>query len=255
MSTQLSTVQQAITPAMQQAEAASLFTTLVLNSDLSKLSEPQRVEYYKVVCERAGLDPMAKPFDLITLQGKLVMYPNKTTTAQLTAINNLSVVIVSKEVINGLYVVTARATKPNGASSEDVGAVTIGGLTGDAAANAMMKAITKAKRRAVLAVCGLGMVDESELETIPAHHVEAAALPGQLAQEIKASKLSDEEAAALDMWRDTLEAAEDGETLTGIALQLKSASQALKDAVGPIVKQRADALRLIWKGGKYVGII
>lgn len=255
MSTQLSTVQQAVTPAMQQAEAASLFTTLVLNSDLSKLTEPQRVEYYKVVCERAGLDPMAKPFDLITLQGKLVMYPNKTTTAQLTAINNLSVVIVSKEVVNGLYVVTARATKPNGASSEDVGAVTIGGLTGDAAANAMMKAITKAKRRAVLAVCGLGMVDESELETIPAHHVEAAALPAQLAQEIKASKLSDEEAAALDMWRDTLEAAEDGETLTGIALQLKSASQALKDAVGPIVKQRADALRLIWKGGKYVGIV
>lgn len=255
MSTQLSTVQQAVTPAMQQAEAASLFTTLVLNSDLSKLSEPQRVEYYKVVCERAGLDPMAKPFDLITLQGKLVLYANKTTTAQLTAINNLTVTIVSKEVIGSLYVVTARATKPNGASSEDIGAVTIGGLQGDAAANAMMKAITKAKRRAVLGVCGLGMLDETETETIPAHDVETVAMPAQLTQEIKVSKLSDEEAAALDMWRDTIEAAEDAETLTGIALQLKNASQAMKDAVGPIVKQRADALRLIWKGGKYVELI
>lgn len=255
MSTQLSTVQQAVTPAMQQAEAASLFTTLVLNSDLSKLSEPQRVEYYKVVCERAGLDPMAKPFDLITLQGKLVLYANKTTTAQLTAINNLTVTIVSKEVVNGLFVVTARATKPNGASSEDIGAVTIGGLTGDAAANAMMKAITKAKRRAVLGVCGLGMLDETETETIPAHHVETVAMPAELVQEIKVSKLTEEEAAALDMWRDTLEAAEDAETLTGIALQLKNASQAMKDAVGPIVKQRADALRLIWKGGKYVELI
>lgn len=255
MSTQLSTVQQAVTPAMQQAEAASLFTTLVLNSDLSKLTEPQRVEYYKVVCERAGLDPMAKPFDLITLQGKLVLYANKTTTAQLTAINNLTVTIVSKEVVNGLYVVTARATKPNGASSEDIGAVTIGGLTGDAAGNAMMKAITKAKRRAVLGVCGLGMLDETETETIPAHHVETAALPAQLTQEIKVSKLTDEEAAALDMWRDTLEGVETAHDLTNIALQMKNASQALKDAVGPIVKQRADALRLIWKGGKYVELI
>ena len=40
-------------------------------------------------------------------------------------------------------------------------------LTGDALANALMKAETKAKRRATLSLCGLGFLDETEIETIP----------------------------------------------------------------------------------------
>lgn len=248
----MSNIQTAVTSSIAQSEAASLFTTLVLNSDLSKLSEPQRVEYYKIVCERAGLDPMAKPFDLLLLNGKMVLYANKTTTAQLTAIHNLSVTIVSKEVVGSLYVATARATKPNGALSEDIGAVTIGGLQGDAAANAMMKAITKAKRRAVLGVCGLGMLDEHETDMLPAGVVERVELPVQLKEEIKASKLSDEEHATADMWKDTIEGAETSGDLSNIALQIKNAPQAVKDVVGPILKARAESLNLVWSGGKYV---
>jgi hypothetical protein len=247
----MSNIQTAVTSVIPQAEAASLFTTLVLNSDLSKLSEPQRVEYYKIVCERAGLDPMAKPFDLLLLNGKMVLYANKTTTAQLTANHRLNVSIVSKEVIGNVLLVTARATKPNGASTEDIGAVSIGNLQGDAAANAHMKAITKAKRRAVLSVCGLGMLDETETDTIPAGTVEHVPLPLALAQEIKTSKLSDEESATAEMWKDTIEGAENGADLTRIALQIKNASQALREVVGPIVKQRADSLNLVWSGGKY----
>jgi len=33
--------------------------------------------------------------------------------------------------------------------------------------NALMKAVTKAKRRVTLSICGLGMLDETEVETIP----------------------------------------------------------------------------------------
>ena len=40
-------------------------------------------------------------------------------------------------------------------------------MTGDTLANALMKASTKAKRRATLSICGLGVLDESEIETIP----------------------------------------------------------------------------------------
>lgn len=247
----MSNIQTAVTSAIAQSEAASLFTTLVLNSDLSKLSEPQRVEYYKIVCERAGLDPMAKPFDLLMLNGKMVLYANKTTTAQLTANHRLTVSIVSKEVIGNILCVTARATKPNGASTEDVGAVNIANLQGDAAANAHMKAITKAKRRAVLSVCGLGMLEETEIETLPAGTVERVELPLELTQEIKRSKLSDEESATADMWKDTIEGAETAVDLTNIALQMKNAPQAVKDVVGPILKERADALKLVWSGGKY----
>ena len=247
----MSNIQTAVTSAIAQSEAASLFTTLVLNSDLSKLSEPQRVEYYKIVCERAGLDPMAKPFDLLMLNGRMVLYANKTTTAQLTANHRLTVSIVLKEVIGNILCVTARATKPNGASTEDVGAVNIANLQGDAAANAHMKAITKAKRRAVLSVCGLGMLEETEIEILPAGTVERVELPLELTQEIKRSKLTDEESATADMWKDTIEGAETAVDLTNIALQMKNATQAVKDVVGPIIKERADALKLVWSGGKY----
>lgn len=47
------------------------------------------------------------------------------------------------------------------------GAVAIASLKGDGLANALMKAETKAKRRLTLSMCGLGMLDETELETIP----------------------------------------------------------------------------------------
>jgi hypothetical protein len=40
-------------------------------------------------------------------------------------------------------------------------------LKGDALANALMKAETKAKRRVTLSIAGLGWLDETELETIP----------------------------------------------------------------------------------------
>jgi hypothetical protein len=45
--------------------------------------------------------------------------------------------------------------------------VTVGHLKGDALANALMKAETKAKRRVTLSIAGLGWLDETELETIP----------------------------------------------------------------------------------------
>ena len=43
-----------------------------------------------------------------------------------------------------------------------MGVVSIAGLKGEALANAMMKAETKAKRRATLSICGLGWMDEVE---------------------------------------------------------------------------------------------
>ena len=43
----------------------------------------------------------------------------------------------------------------------------IKGLAGDALVNAKLKAITKAKRRVTLSICGLGFLDETEIETIP----------------------------------------------------------------------------------------
>ena len=70
--------------------------------------------------------------------------------------------------------------------TDEDGAVTIDGLKGDALANAIMKAATKAKRRAVLALLGLNMLDESELETIPAKAIEPAQITTEFDDDFKA---------------------------------------------------------------------
>jgi hypothetical protein len=49
----------------------------------------------------------------------------------------------------------------------EYGAVGIKGLTGEALASAIMTAVTRAKRRVVLSICQVGMLDESELSAIP----------------------------------------------------------------------------------------
>jgi hypothetical protein len=71
--------------------------------------------------------------------------------------------------------VTVRATMPDGRQDEDDGAAPIGTLKGEALANAMMKATTKAKNRATLSICGLAMLDVSELESLPGVDVSGGA--------------------------------------------------------------------------------
>jgi hypothetical protein len=65
-----------------------------------------------------------------------------------------------------VYVVVVRAELPGGRSEDSTGAVPISGQ-GEQFANALMKAETKAKRRATLSILGLGMLDETEVESIP----------------------------------------------------------------------------------------
>jgi hypothetical protein len=67
----------------------------------------------------------------------------------------------------GVYIVTSKASLPDGRCTESIGAVNIAGLKGEMYANAIMKAETKAKRRATLDLLGLGVLDESEAESIP----------------------------------------------------------------------------------------
>lgn len=144
-----------------------IISSLVINGDLSKLNPVQKVELYNYRCQQAGLDPSAKPFDLLTLNGKQVLYANAGATQQLTATRGLSHEVTNRELVDGIYCVFVRVKDKDGRSTENMGAVPVEGLKGEAKANAMLKATTKAIRRAVLAHCGLGMMDETEVETIP----------------------------------------------------------------------------------------
>jgi hypothetical protein len=145
---------------------AALLEQVVINGDLSKLTPKDRVAYYAAVCKSVALNPLTKPFDYINLNGKLTLYARRDCTDQLRGRDHISVNIIAREKIDDLFVVTARATTPDGRTDESIGAVNIKGLTGENLANAMMKAETKAKRRATLSLAGLGFTDESEVSAI-----------------------------------------------------------------------------------------
>lgn len=153
---------------LQQTQLPAAIEKALIEGDLSGLTVEQRVQYYNKLCDTIGLNPMTKPFDYIKFQGgKLTLYANKNCAEQLRDLKNLSISIVARERIDDVYVVTARAVLPSGRGDESTGVVTIGRLSGDALANALMKAETKAKRRVTLSACSLGLLDETEIETIP----------------------------------------------------------------------------------------
>ena len=145
-------------------DSAAQLENVLINGDLSKLAPSDRVLYYKSVCESVGLNPLTKPFDYLVLNGKTVLYAKRDATDQLRKIHGVSIRISSRESVGDVYVVTAQATDKTGRTDESTGAIVTASLKGDALANALMKAETKAKRRVTLSICGLGLLDEVEIE-------------------------------------------------------------------------------------------
>jgi len=133
--------------------------------DISKLTTDERTKYYLKTCETLGLNPITKPFDYITLNGKLTLYAKRDCTDQLRKLHNVSITITSRTLDGDIYSVTAKATTGN-RTDESLGAVCLGTAKGEAKANLLMKAETKAKRRVTLSICGLGLLDETEVETV-----------------------------------------------------------------------------------------
>lgn len=140
--------------------------SVLVEGNLAKLTSNQRIDYYKKVCDSVGLNPLTQPFEYLTLQGKMILYARRACTDQLRHIHGISVTIVAREKLEGVYVVTARASTPAGRCDESIGAVPLDGLKGESLSNALMKAETKAKRRVTLAICGLSFIDESELDGV-----------------------------------------------------------------------------------------
>ena len=162
---------------MIQANEQTQIEQVLVAGDLAKLTGDQRLAYYQRLCETLGLNPLTQPFQFLQLSGKLVLYATKSCTDQLRQLHGVSITSVTSAQVGDVYVVTAAATDRQGRTDCSTGAVSIGGLKGDALANGLMKAETKSKRRVTLSLCGLGMLDESEVETIPNAQRVPAALP------------------------------------------------------------------------------
>lgn len=175
---QKSTPDQALIKAIEQA---------VTTGNLALLNPEQKLYYYKQVCASVGLNPMTRPLDFLNMQGKIVLYAKKDATEQLRKIHTVSIVKVEREVADGLCIVTAYARDKDGKEDCDVGSVPLP-AGGEARANAIMKALTKAKRRVTLSICGLGLLDESELDGIPDAAPENFTLGAQTQNQVAAMK-------------------------------------------------------------------
>ena len=150
--------------AIKKEEEFAIIEQVVMQGDLSKLSNEQRVTYYRKVCESVGLNPFSNPFSYLRLSGKLILYANKDCTEQLRKINGVSIDSLDDKLIGDIYVVTAKAKDKHGRIDQAKGAVVIGHLKGEHKANAIMKCETKAKRRVTLSICGMGWTDETEVD-------------------------------------------------------------------------------------------
>jgi hypothetical protein len=159
---------------MTQDERIGLQQVLA-NGDLADLTAEQRVTYYVALCDSLGLNPLTRPLEYLELNGRLTLYAKRDATDQLRHKHHVSIEIVDRTIQDDVYIVRARATMPDGRTDESLGAVSLAGVGGEVLANSLMKAETKAKRRVALSICGLGMLDETEVETI-ANRSRAAAV-------------------------------------------------------------------------------
>ena len=177
----------------------AIIERVITLGDLSALTVIERTQYYIAVCNSIGVNPLTRPFDYLSLgdgdKRKLVLYPNAECAAQLRANNDISISIISRDVVEGIYVVVAKARMGNGREDEASGCVplvkengtwertqsgksyfkgdgTFASLSPTDRANAMMKAETKAKRRAAFSACGLGIAESADSDD-PAVNVTA----------------------------------------------------------------------------------
>ena len=161
--------------------------------DLSQMTPEVRIAYYVATCQSLGLNPLTRPFQALkTEDGQVLLYPDKGCAEQLRKRDRISLRIVSREIVDDLYIVTVEASTPDGRKEESEGIVIVmeaigewkegkkrtgetyrykeerldaqgqpilKRLTGTQMANARMRCETKAKRRVTLAICGLGIPD------------------------------------------------------------------------------------------------
>src|SRR4030065_587607 len=106
---------------IQPIGVSEIIEGVIIGGDLSRLSPAERVNYYKAVCQSIGLNPLTKPFDYITLSGKLTLYARKDATDQLRNIYEVSITKLDKELIQNVYTVMAYASTPNGRTDISTG--------------------------------------------------------------------------------------------------------------------------------------
>ena len=186
----------------QYAYDPQVIDKAVMLGDMKQMDAKTRLAFYRAVCLSVGVNPLTQPFTALERQDKTVwLYANSVCAQQLAALHKISFEdpVRRHETVFGepLYTVQITARLPDGralpaqsvvsltkkkkvqrgtwpdgnpkwidALDED-GEPLLIPLRGEALANAIMKADTKAQRRATLALIGLGwMQSDFEGQTV-----------------------------------------------------------------------------------------
>jgi len=154
------------------------------NGDLSKLSARQRLVWYNLRCQAAGLDPRTQPFQWIPVRGGgITLYPKPEAAHQLAQRHNLTVEFTRREMLpNEVLLVECMVVAPDGRRTRNVGLRSLKGLNPTDYANAYMATHTVAERRAIFAHCGLGN-SEAAPEAGPGQTFQVDTATGEVIEE------------------------------------------------------------------------
>lgn len=155
-----------------QAAASSALDHIIATNDLGRLTPVQRVGYVLALCKSLHLNPLSRPFEFLTFDGKVVPYPTKSCAEQLGRLHQISIKLTRREQVGDLFVVEVEGSRPNGQCSFASKYVSVRDsrgdwLKGDKLGAAYGKAETGAKRRLVLSMVGLaGLPDADEVSGV-----------------------------------------------------------------------------------------
>lgn len=151
----------------QEPLSPAVVEKIVIEGDLAKLEPAERIQYYNSLCHSLNLNPISRPLQYLKLSGKLTLYATKEAAAQLRKMHGISIVKMERHIDNEMGVIEVKVWGKDKHGAEDIeyGVVPIASK-GEPFANAILKATTKAKRRLVLSMAGLGFLDRTEVEAI-----------------------------------------------------------------------------------------
>lgn len=153
-----------------------MLVDLLTKGDFSDFTNEQKANYIIMLCNRLGIDPTSKPLSFIKFRDETgkereIIYATRDCTDQLRKIHAISITENNYKFEHNLIIATATAVNGQGRTDKSHGVVSAIDRYGKplntlAMSNAIMKAETKAKRRVTLSLAGVGVTDESELDTL-----------------------------------------------------------------------------------------
>lgn len=128
------------------------------NGKCDKLSDDQKAEYGNWLSIKMGVSPDLRPIDFIPTKNGIKPYLNKSAAELIRDARSISITDLTISEQNGMYLVICNVRDTKGRIDSDIGAWP----KGNELHNSLMKAVTKAKRRATLSICRLGgLIEEA----------------------------------------------------------------------------------------------